>query len=526
MSLRCFAILSAITLVACDGSSSEVLHSASDGGASGSDGGPGVTNGGDSGTRPNPYDPDASIDYSNYDISKDPGIDPIFATDPELNKSETYTYVFTKPGDHTFPENTCVAQFDAGGAVSLLSVLTPMKAQLASCTGFALYLTAGTSALKDADLRTLQILNKSEAEGGLAATKLVRLYVYNLKSIQGGVECLPDSGVTWPNSGANCAGTKVLGNHTYMWANGWAGGWVRDLVMDDLEEVPAGAFCNAKFYTLSMRGVRAIGKMGFGEQPHGHLRFLYLPSVTKIGEHAFRRIQVAPEVFTKINLPKVTRIDSYAFDDNTDLGYFNAPELLTIGRNVFNDTGKLISVNMPKLQSMEHACFGINTSMKAMRLPSLVTIIGDALSNMGQLRLLYLPALESLGGGALGGDGLLEALYVPSLSLVEAGALSGTTSLKKLTLPAADVTLKNAALQNATLEELSISGEKKTLQGAPFQNCGTLKTIHFGNMPPIQSTNTAFAGSSAELVGYYTGDNPSWSTFVFNGNPTAKLLKE
>jgi hypothetical protein len=37
MSLRCFAILSAITLVACDGSSSEVLHSASDGGASGSD---------------------------------------------------------------------------------------------------------------------------------------------------------------------------------------------------------------------------------------------------------------------------------------------------------------------------------------------------------------------------------------------------------------------------------------------------------------------------------------------------------
>ena len=28
------------------------------------------------------------------------------------------------------------------------------------------------------------------------------------------------------------------------------------------------------------------------------------------------------------------------------------------------------------------------------------------------------------------------------------------------------------------------------------------------------------------LVGYYTGDDPAWSTFTFRGNPTATLVRE
>jgi hypothetical protein len=510
-----------VTILACGGES---------GVSSGGSGSSAQTGGGgqqDAGPQIDYYDPNANIDFGTIDPSTDPGFDPVFQTDPELTQNETYEYVFTQPGDHTFPADTCVVPFDAGGAASLLSVLTPMKAELAACTGLALYLTAGTSALRDADLRTLQILNKSEAEGGLAATKLVRLYVYNLKSLQGGAECSPDSGLTWPNSGANCAGTKAMGSPgPYMWANGWAGGWVRDLVMDDLDEVLPGTFCNAKFYTLSMRGARTIGKMAFGEQPHGHLRYLYLPSVTTIGENAFRRIQVGPDVGTKINLPRVTRIDSYAFDDNTDLIYVNAPELETMGRNVFNDSGRLISVHMPKLESMEHGCFGINTTMKVMNLPALHTIVGDALSNMQELRFLYLPALKTLGGGALNWSGKLQALYVPNLSRIESGAMQGTTSLKKLALPFADLSLSNTAFNNASIEELSIRGAKKTLENMPFENCGSLKTVYFGETPPIQQNGNAFAGSSPSLVGYYTGDDPAWATFVFNGNPTATLVKE
>ncbi len=495
-----------------------------DGGASSLDGGKGSESDSDGGSNPfghggDYYNPDASVDFANVDPSIDPGPDPIFTADSELAKNETYSYVFTKPGDHTFPANTCVFQFDAGGTSSLLSVLSPMKTQLASCTGIAIYLTANASMLKDADLATLQVLNLGEDKGGLAATKLARLYVYNLKKMQGGVECLPESGLS-------CAGKKDLGNHTYLWANGWAGGWVTDLVMDDLEAVPDGAFCGAKFYTLSMRGLKTVGKMGFGEQPHGHLRYLYLPSVTTIGEHAFRRIQVSPTVWTKVVLPRVTRIDSYAFDDNTDLGYVNAPELKTIGRNVFNDTGKLISVNMPKLESLEHGTFGINSSTTILRLPSLVTIIGDGLSNMQKVKLVHLPSLTTLGGGALGGDPQLQALFVPKLALMDANALQGTSALKKLNLPSPDVTLKSGALSNASVEELTIGGLKKTFQISPFQSCPTLKAIHFGDTPPIQTTNAAFAGSNAALVGYYTGSDPAWSTFTFGGNATAKLVRE
>ncbi|HYO93739.1 MAG TPA: hypothetical protein VER33_04475, partial [Polyangiaceae bacterium] len=302
----------------------------STGGTAGGSGGQGVTGGASAGAanpgRPDYYDADADIDFGSIDPSIDPGPDPIFSSDPELSRSETYTYVFTQPGDHALPPDTCVLQFDAAGSQSLFEALAPKLQELARCTGFALYLAATASSLRDTDLRTLQILNRSEAQGGRGAARLTRLYVYNLQSIQGGTECTPESGALWPNSGAVCANTKVLGGHTWLWANGWAESWVRDLVMDDLVEAPDGAFASAKFYTLSLRGLQSVGKMAFGEQTHGHLRLLYLPSVTRIGEHAFRRIQTAPGVWTKVVLPRVKDIGSYAFDDNTDLGYVNAPE--------------------------------------------------------------------------------------------------------------------------------------------------------------------------------------------------------
>jgi hypothetical protein len=479
------------------------------------------------------YSPDSSIDFEALDPSTNPGFDPAFQTDPELtqneneNENETYTYVFTRPGDHDLPSDTCTLEFDAAGTPSLLEALQPLQTQLQSCTGLALYLTENADRLRDEDLRTLQILDWPPADGGLDATNLSRLYVYNLRSLQGGRECLPDTGLAWPNTGENCAGTTALGSPgPYMWANGWAEGWVEHIVMDDLQEVAAGTFCNTRFHSISFNGAQSIGLMAFGEQDHGFLTLVYLPSATSIDEHAFRRIQVGLDSATKINLPRVKHIASYAFDDNTDLEYASAPELETMGRNVFNDSGRLISVYMPKLQSMEHGCFGINTTMRVLNLPSLTTIIGDALSNMQELRFLYLPTLEDMGDGALGFSGHLQALYLPELRRLDTGALQGTTSLKRLSLPGDGLVLMNAAFRDASIEELWLTGAQKTLEGSPFESTATLRTIHFGATPPVQQTDNAFSGTSPELVGYYTGNAPTWNSFAFNGNPTATLLAE
>jgi len=471
------------------------------------------------------YDPQANIDFESIDPSVDPGMDPIFASDPELTQDEEYHYVFTQPGDHALPADTCVLQFDAEGADSLFAQLLPRQDEFADCTGFALYLTANAARLRDEDLRTLQLLDRPVEEGGVGATKLTRLYVYNLKSIQGGIECTPESGAVWPNSGAVCANTKVRGDHTWMWANGWAEGWVRDLVMDDLQDAPDGAFCGAKFYTLSMKGLRTVGKMAFGEQPHGHLRVLYLPSVTAIGEHAFRRIQVGPEVLTKVVLPRVKTLGSYAFDDNTDLGYVNAPQLEEIGRNVFNDTGKLISVNLPKLRTMSHACFGINGTMRVLRLPSLVSLDGDGLNTLLELRFFHAPKLEYLAGGALGNDPKLVAVYLPKATRLDGGALQGSTALTHLELPADALTLRDQALSGTGLRELVLGGKGTVLEGAPFSGLSELATIHLGDTPPTQSAQ-AFSGTSAELVGYYRGEDAAWASFEFNGNATARLRAE
>lgn len=467
------------------------------------------------------------VDAGGFEPSEDPGADPVFEGDPELAKTENYSYEYTEPGDHDFPVGTCTLQFDAVGVVSLFEALQSMKSALGTCTGLALYLTSTASMLRDEDLRTLQILNRSEAEGGVDASKLLSLYVYNLKTLQGGVECTPDSGAIWPNTGEICAGETAIGNPgPYLWANGWASSWVQNLVMDDLEEVRPGTFCNAKFYSVGLRGARVIGKMAFGEQPHGHLKLVYLPSAITIGEHAFRRIQVGLDSATKINLPRVTRIDSYAFDDNTDLTYVNAPALQTMGRNVFNDSGRLIAVNMPKLTRMEHGCFGINQTMRVMRLPALETIIGDALSNLQELRFLYVPALRSMGDGALNFDAKLAQVFAPNLTFVSTGAMRGTLALKELTLPADGLVLNNGAFRDASIETLSIRGRDKTLEGMPFETCTSLTTIYFGDTPPVQKTENAFAQTSSDLVCYYSGPASTWADFKFNGNESAKLVAE
>ena len=83
------------------------------------------------GPHVNLYDPKAEIDFAKIDPSIDPGVDPDFLTDPVLNKSEDYTYVFTKPGDHKLPADVCAFQYDVNGPDSLLKVLTGMKARLA-----------------------------------------------------------------------------------------------------------------------------------------------------------------------------------------------------------------------------------------------------------------------------------------------------------------------------------------------------------------------------------------------------------
>ncbi|BCY08676.1 leucine-rich repeat protein [Actinoplanes sp. L3-i22] len=327
----------------------------------------------------------------------DPGADPVFARDADLRRTETYVYRHSEPGDHRLAAGTLALRYDVT-THRLKAELAARKAALAGATGIALYLSGGT-ALTDSDLAALQQVHRD-----LGLTNLSRLYVYNLRTIQGGVACTPDSGLA-------CAGrTARGGTFPYLWFNGWWDSWVRHLVLDDLTAVPDGAFSNHGFADVSLRAARTIGVMGFGHGPYAKLSVLYLPSVTTVGRDAFRRNQY----LTKVNLPRATRVDDYAFDDASRLRYFTAPRLTRLGRNALNDSHALVAVNLPRLRYLGINCFDLNGAMTVLRLPAVTEIDKNAIVGFARLRTLYLPLLRAARDDSISGD--------PALTRVVFGA--------------------------------------------------------------------------------------------------------
>jgi hypothetical protein len=402
---------------------------------------------------------DAGLPYSEgtlpEDPTADPGPDPVFANDPDLRRNDGYAYRAGKPGDHRLAEGTLAFQYDVT-TNALKARLAERKPELAKATGIALYLTGGT-ALSDGDLAALQGVHRD-----LGLGNLTRLYVYNLRTIQGGRECTPTSGLP-------CAGRQARGGKSpYLWHNGWWDTWVKQLVLDDLEAVPDGAFSNHNFSEVSLRGARSIGVMAFGHAPYAKLSSLYLPSVTTIAHDAFRRNQY----LVKVNLPNATNVEDFAFDDASRLQYFTAPHLRRLGRNALNDSHELVSVNLPELEYLGINCFDLNHELIGLRLPSLTEMDKNAVTNFSNLRWVHAPALTTVWHNAIADNPKLTTVVVPGVTRLGPGAVRDDPALT---------------------------------------------AVYLGSTPPRQEGDV-FTGSPMATL-FHTGDATAWTTFKPSGNP-------
>ncbi|MEJ2854081.1 MULTISPECIES: leucine-rich repeat protein [unclassified Saccharothrix] len=389
------------------------------------------------------------------DRTADPGPDPVFANDPDLSRADGYSYRPSKPGDHRLPAGTVAFQYDVT-ANALKARLAERKPDLAKATGIALYLIGGT-ALSDGDLAALQNVHRD-----LGLTTLTRLHVYNLRSIQGGRECTPASGLP-------CAGQQARGGKfPYLWHNGWWDTWVKQLVLDDLDSVPDGAFSNHNFGEVSLRGARSIGVMAFGHGPYAKLSVLYLPSAVTIAHDAFRRNQY----LVKVNLPNATQVDDFAFDDASRLQYFTAPHLRRLGRNALNDSHELVAVNLPELEYLGINCFDLNHKLVSLRLPALTEMDKNAVTGFANLRLLHAPRLTAVWHNAITNNPNLTTVVIPSVTRLGPGAIRGNPALTE---------------------------------------------VYLGATPPRQEADV-FAESPKATI-YHTGDPTAWASFTPSGNP-------
>jgi len=370
------------------------------------DGDGGSSSSGGTGTdSPLPGGPDADgipqFGEPGFDPSVDPGIDSIFLTNPIFTQDDVYAYVPTAAGDHELDEGIVAIDYDVTGDDDLATTLATHLEALQGGHGLALYLLNGT-ALSDEDLLFLQMLNTED--NGLGLTNLDTLHVYNLQTLQGGVESTTET---------------VYGNpYPNVWYNGWQGpnsevakgdgGWVKHLVMDDLLEIQAGTFCDTMFETVSFKGVKTIREMGFGFRPRAKLETFYFPSVELIETHAFRRNQY----LLNVHLPRVKTIEEFAFDDVSRLQYFSAPSLEWIGRNGLNDTHDLTAVHLPSLQYVGINCFDLQYKLTTLRLPEVTEIRDNGLEGFEVLKFAYLPKVEDLNSRTMINCFELEAVYL------------------------------------------------------------------------------------------------------------------
>lgn len=407
----------------------------------------------------------------------DPGVDPVFTTDPDLRRSESFGYRLTKPGDHVLPAGTVTVQYDVSTAASapLGNVLAEVRDTLSRGSGLALYLVGGTR-LNDADLAALQSLHKPLGAGGLGLTNLRRLHGYNLRSLQGGQECTPTSGLA-------CAGQIARGGSSpYLWFNGWWDTWVRELVLDDLEEVMPGSFSNHNFAGVSLRAARSIGRMGFGHAPYARLATVYLPSAVTIGRDAFRRNQY----LVKVNLPRAVTVEDFAFDDTSRLQYFAAPKLESIGRNALNDTHALRAIHVPELRYMGINCFDLN---------------GDAAQDTG-VRVLRLPKLQTLDKNAITGFAALRQVWAPSLATAKHDSMTG-----------------NPRLQTVYAPGLRDMGPRV------FARNDALRAVYLGTRPPSQDPVAWLGTDAAKVTLYHLPGGSAWHGFRPAGNPALRIVQ-
>ena len=458
-----------------------------------------------------------------FDPSVDPGVHPAFIDDPDLTRNETYVYEATKAGDHDLAEGIVAIDYDVTGSEDLRAVLTKHLTELKAGHGLALYLINGT-ALNDADLFFLQMLN---VDGdGLALTNLDTLHVYNLLSLQGGVESTNEAersyGIPYP----------------FLWKNGWqspdseimkgAGGWVKHIVMDDLEEIKAGTFCDTMFETISFKGVKVVRQMGFGFAPRGSLTYIYMPSLEEVEQHAFRRRQRV----IKYNMPRLKIAGRFAFDDNTQAQFYNMPSLINPStgdvedtRNTFNDPRDMIAFNFPKMEYLGLSCMGgTNDTTTVFRFPSVINFEGGSLQGHTNVQFVWAPEATRIGPNMFVNDTALVEVYAPKVTDLQRTAFQGCTALKHLELPSATIIRINAFDGATALEEVRFPVVTE-IQDEAFMGLPNLKSVHLGDTPPKQGTNV-FTGTNPALVIYHTGNDPAWDSWSPVGNSTATVVAE
>lgn len=143
-----------------------------------------------------------------------------------------------------------------------------------------------------------------------------------------------------------------------------------------LAEIPSNVFSYNNIVSADLTGVTKVGYSAFYSQGSGKnlLTSLIGPDILSIGSFAFYQ-----NGLVELKLPKVEKIDNYAFYYSSKLTKLEAPELISIGSSAFY-SNSLNSLDLPKLRVIGESAFSSGL-IKEAKLPEIETIGRNAFYN-------------------------------------------------------------------------------------------------------------------------------------------------
>lgn len=191
--------------------------------------------------------------------------------------------------------------------------------------------------------------------------------------------------------------------------------------------------------------------------------------ISTIEEYAFGAV---PSLYRLVIESKVTRIESYAFND-TPLTSATLPiGLYYLGDGVFKWCEQLESVSLPDtLTDIGSACFYQCRSLSELTIPDFVTRIPEDMCRVCEnLETIGLPSsLREIGTTAFQGCTKLSSIEFPNkVTDIGSGAFLNCDSLTNIIIPSSVETIGTFAFGSAGIQTITINKPEGSITGAPW----------------------------------------------------------
>jgi hypothetical protein len=227
--------------------------------------------------------------------------------------------------------------------------------------------------------------------------------------------------------------------------------------------------------------------------------------ITSIGKYAFRLCSTL--VIDELNLPKLTSIGLYAFQDVKISRITNLGTITAILEYCFSGNPNLTSVVLPEtITELGKGCFGNCTNLTDINLPKSIKVMGSAFQGTKVSMVVDLPNLESISANAFLNTNIERIESLGKITTLTY-AFDGCKSLYYVKLPSSITEITYAA----------------------FRNCYALQTIICEAITP-PTISDIFINTNDSFIIYVPGASVSayksatnWSKYASRIKPLSEL---